>query len=111
MRRREGYCGIGGVFKDEWWSDEVKREGMGWDEGLVIGVGEVNKEGCGYGSKDGIGDVGGGGEGNVEFVKWCEVEKRERGEGMEVMSKVMGSICNGEIGGMEVMKRMGGIEG
>ncbi|CCJ43413.1 replication gene a protein [Escherichia coli] len=47
---------------------------------------------------------------NLEFLKSCDLENRETGERIDLISKVMGSISNPEIRRMELMNTIAGIE-
>ncbi|EFK4621308.1 replication endonuclease, partial [Escherichia coli] len=107
---RQAYSAIARLFNDEWWTHQLKGQRMRWHEALLIAVGEVNKDRSPYASKHAIRDVRARRQANLEFLKSCDLENRETGERIDLISKVMGSISNPEIRRMELMNTIAGIE-
>ncbi|HDD8752380.1 TPA: replication endonuclease, partial [Escherichia coli] len=110
MTTRQAYSAIARLFNDEWWISQLKGQRMRWHEALLIAVGEVNKDRSPYASKHAIRDVRARRQANLEFLKSCDLENRETGERIDLISKVMGSISNPEIRRMELMNTIAGIE-
>ncbi|HCQ2316388.1 TPA: replication endonuclease, partial [Escherichia coli] len=110
MTTRQAYSAIARLFNDEWWTHQLKGQRMRWHEALLIAVGEVNKDRSPYASKHAIRDVRARRQANLEFLKSCDLENRETGERIDLISKVMGSISNPEIRRMELMNTIAGIE-
>lgn len=110
MTTRQAYSAIARLFNDEWWTHQLKGQRMRWHEALLIAVGEVNKDRSPYASKHAIRDVRARRQANLEFLKSCDLENRETGERIDLISKVMGSISNPEIRRMEMMNTIAGIE-
>ncbi|EIN7428599.1 replication endonuclease, partial [Escherichia coli] len=110
MTTRQAYSSIARLFNDEWWTHQLKGQRMRWHEALLIAVGEVNKDRSPYASKHAIRDVRARRQANLEFLKSCDLENRETGERIDLISKVMGSISNPEIRRMELMNTIAGIE-
>ncbi|OUR59419.1 replication A protein [Escherichia coli] len=73
---------------------------MRWHEALLIAVGEVNKDRSPYASKHAIRDVRARRQANLEFLKSCDLENRETGERIDLISKVMGTYTH-----LDVYKR------
>lgn len=110
MTTRQAYSAIARLFNDEWCTHQLKGQRMRWHEALLIAVGEVNKDRSPYASKHAIRDVRARRQANLEFLKSCDLENRETGERIDLISKVMGSISNPEIRRMELMNTIAGIE-
>lgn len=110
MTTRQAYSAIARLFNDEWWTHQLKGQRMRWHEALLIAVGEVNKDRSPYASKHAIRDVRARRQANLEFLKSCDLENKETGERIDLISKVMGSISNPEIRRMELMNTIAGIE-